>query len=97
MKAWDWNAAFPPVPENVHRRLEQALKQKKEPMKMKKALRPATALALTLAVLLALTGAALAAEQLGVLDYLLGRAKPSETLRASGSYQNRAVGRNLRR
>ena len=83
MKAWDWNAAFPPVPENVHRRLEQALKQKKEPMKMKKTLRPATALALTLAVLLALTGAALAAEQLGVLDYLLGRAKPSETLRAS--------------
>lgn len=83
MKAWDWNAAFPPVPENVHRRLEQALKQKKEPMKMKKTLRPATALALTLAVLLALTGAALAAEQLGVLDYLLGCAKPSETLRAS--------------
>ena len=83
MKAWDWNAAFPPVPENVHWRLEQALKQKKEPMKMKKTLRPATALALTLAVLLALTGAALAAEQLGVLDYLLGRAKPSETLRAS--------------
>lgn len=83
MKAWDWNAAFPPVPENVHRRLEQALKQKKEPMKMKKTLRPATVLALTLAVLLALTGAALAAEQLGVLDYLLGRAKPSETLRAS--------------
>ena len=81
MKDRHWETALPVVPPLVHARLEWALEEKTN-MKQttKKVMRPLTAAALAVALLLALTGAAYAAAQLGILDYLIGRQSPAPAL-----------------
>lgn len=69
MKAVRLEGAFTPVPERVHQRFENALKEKQN-MSIRHLRRP-LALILTLA-LLALAGLAYAAAKTGILDYLVG-------------------------
>ena len=71
MSRMNWESVYPSVPASVHMRLEKALEEKKK-MNTGKVLRPAAAIALTLLLTLLLGGAAYAATQLGILDYLVG-------------------------
>ena len=71
MNQMNWESVYPSVPPSVHMQLEKALEEKKR-MNTKKALRPAVAIALALLLTLLLGGAAYAATQLGILDYLVG-------------------------
>lgn len=81
MKDRHWETALPAVPPLVHARLERALEEKtKMKQTTKKVMRPLTAAALAVALLLALTGAAYAVAQLGILDYLIGRQSPTPAL-----------------
>lgn len=81
MKKWDWENVFPAVPTAVHNQLEQALAKKKaQRSPAPKPLRPLAALALALAALLALSGVAYAASQLGLWDYLIKAQSPAPAL-----------------
>ena len=71
MSQMNWGSVYPSVPASVHMRLEKALEEKKK-MNTGKVLRPAAAIALALLLTLLLGGAAYAATQLGILDYLVG-------------------------
>ncbi|MBQ6803243.1 MAG: DUF4179 domain-containing protein [Clostridia bacterium] len=83
MKTYDWENAFPAVPAMVHLRLEKALEEKGT-MNGKYVRRPAAALALVMALLLALMGVAYAAVNSGILDYLVGgEERASQALKAS--------------
>lgn len=83
MKTYDWGNAFPAVPESVHLRLEKALEEK-ENMNAKRIRKPAAALALVMALLLALMGAAYAAVHSGILEYLVGgEERASQALKES--------------
>ena len=80
MKQIPWDGLIADVPFSVHRRIEQALEEKKM-MNLPKGKYPAT-LALIIGLLLALMGIAYAAVQTGILDYLVGgEDKASEALK----------------
>ena len=64
--------AFAPVPDHVHERVESALAQLHREEKVRR-IRPMTALIAVVILMLALAGAAVAANYAGVLDYLFYR------------------------
>lgn len=66
----NWDSLYIPVPSAVHQRLEKALEEK-EKMNAKKVMKPLTAAALALALILLLGGAAYAAVESGILKYLV--------------------------
>ncbi len=75
-----FDTVYPSVPESTHLRLEKALEEKTN-MKTKKLIRPATVVVIALLLTLLIGGAAYAATQTGVLQYLLNGQEPPEQLR----------------
>ena len=87
MKDIRFDSVYPSVPESAHLRLEKALEEKTS-VKTKKIIKPATVLVIALLLMLLLGGAAFAASQMGVLQYLLNGQEPTETLKNLAQHMN---------